>query len=128
MLCGLLVLWPCGIASAESVYTVTEQELIILEQSLATLKAQRTHLQQEFLALKIQQETLDEQVTTLENQLRVAKLQSTDLENQLKTVNESFKQYAKEEKSKRLRIKAQRNFAYTLAASIVIGYTYKSIR
>ena len=67
-------------------------------------------------ALKKAQQELKQ----LQLQIATLKALSVNQENSLQKVNESFKQYAEEQKRTRLRIKAQRNFWECFAAAAVI--------
>lgn len=113
ILLGLSLLLPSGLCSAESVYQVTETELVQLENNLQALSQQRQLLLNELKRLS------NEQIA-LEKELAELKVLSSQQETQLKIANESLKEYAAEEKSKRLRIKRQRNlyFCCFLAAGM----------
>ncbi len=61
-----------------------------------------------------------QELKQLQLQIATLKALSVNQENSLQKVNESFKQYAEEQKRTRLRIKAQRNFWECFAAAAVI--------
>lgn len=61
-----------------------------------------------------------QELMQLRLQMTVLKSLSENQENSLQKVNESFKEYAAEQKRTRLRVKAQRNFWGCFAAAAVI--------
>ena len=110
-----------ALASAEPQYIVTEQELLQLEDNLKALESQRQWLLNELKELAKQNQQLEKDLT----ELKVLSLQQ---ENQLKIANESLQKYAKEEKSKRLKIKRQRNLAYALLVGSTVFMLGKEIK
>ena len=107
-------------ASAEEAYLITETELLQLQDNLTALEQQRQVLLNELKMLAKENQQLEKDLI----ELRVL---SQTQETQLKTVNESLQAYAKEERSKRLRIKRQRNFAYAVAIGCGIYFIKKGV-
>ena len=66
-----------------------------------------------------------QELRTLQPQLAELKALSVSQENSLQKVNESFRQYAAEQKKERLRIKAQRNGWAAAAACLVVALAVK---
>ena len=66
-----------------------------------------------------------QELKQLQLQIATLKALSVNQENSLQKVNESFKQYAEEQKRTRLRIKAQRNTWEAVAACLVIALAVK---
>lgn len=113
---------------SEAVYTMTEDELTELQSSLNevlqnSMASQQISENQQARAEKLQAELLTTQTKLLELQNKLLALQnrSDRQERQLHDVNESFRQYAAEEKRTRLRLKAQRNSWEAVAGALVIG-------
>ncbi len=67
-----------------------------------------------------------QELMQLQLQIATLKALSVNQENSLQKVNESFKQYAEEQKRTRLRIKAQRNTWEAIAACLVVALVVKS--
>lgn len=111
-------LLPAPCAAAE--YRATEAELTQLEQNLMQLAVINLESQQESAQLKAQLANLKQQLAMLKAQLAELKQTSAKQEQLLQTANESLEKYAKEEKAKQNRLKAQRNIAYTIAAGILV--------
>ena len=72
-----------------------------------------------------QRERAQQELKQLQLQIATLKALSVNQENSLQKVNESFKQYAEEQKRTRLRIKAQRNTWEAVAACLVIALAVK---
>lgn len=66
-----------------------------------------------------------QELKQLQLQIATLKALSVNQENSLQKVNESFKQYAEEQKRIRLRIKAQRNTWEAVAACLVVALAVK---
>ena len=66
-----------------------------------------------------------QELMQLQLQIATLKALSVNQENSLQKVNESFKQYAEEQKRTRLRIKAQRNGWAAAAACLVVALAVK---
>ena len=66
-----------------------------------------------------------QELMQLQLQIATLKALSVNQENSLQKVNESFKQYAEEQKRTRLRIKAQRNTWEAIAACLVVALVTK---
>ena len=66
-----------------------------------------------------------QELKQLQLQIATLKALSVNQENSLQKVNESFKQYAEEQKRTRLRIKAQRNTWEAIAACLVVALVTK---
>lgn len=110
--------------SASGTYTITEEELVILETNLARLSAINSQLQAESKTQKEQSAKLLEQVTLLQNQLATLREQSQKQEALLTSANKLLETFATKEKRTRLRIKAQRNgwlVATIVTAAIAIA-------
>ena len=107
--------------------TVEVSELTRLDNIFSQLSQRNGKLQNELTdsrteLLKSQEALKKAQQELKQLQLQIATLKalSVNQENSLQKVNESFKQYAEEQKRTRLRIKAQRNFWECFAAAAVI--------
>ena len=107
---------------------MTEAELTQLETNLAKLdsinKQQRKELTEQKMLLSQAQFDLEE----LQNALSESRQELKLAQNSLQNANQSLEQYAREEKSKRLLIKRQRNFYYCLAVALGAGLIYKPKR
>ena len=123
-----LLFWWCvfapGTVSAGNVpktYTITEQELVMLENNLARLSAINNQLQKESKTQNTQALELQKQVQLLQTQLNTLRQESMKQEQLLIQANKSLEQFATEAKQTRLRIKAQRNawIGATVIAAIV---------
>lgn len=113
---------------SEAVYTMTEDELTELQSSLNevlqnSMASQQISENQQARAEKLQAELLTTQTKLLELQNKLLALQnrSAEQERRLSAANESFRQYAAEEKRTRLRVKAQRNSWEAVAGAMLIG-------
>ena len=113
---------------SEAVYTMTEDELTELQTSLNevlqnSMTSQMASENQQQRAEKLQTELLTTQTKLLELQNKLLALQnrSAEQERRLSAANESFRQYAAEEKRTRLRLKAQRNSWEAVAGAMLIG-------
>ena len=107
--------------------TVEVSELTRLDSIFSQLSQRNGKLQNELTDSRTEllksQEALKkarQELMQLRLQMTVLKSLSENQENSLQKVNESFKQYAEEQKRTRLRIKAQRNFWECFAAAAVI--------
>lgn len=137
-LCALLLLYCCsGQASAaaitgEATYTITETELTQLENNLTELKTINEALRTACSGQQIKAAELQVKLTkaeelsrTLQSQLADLQAKSTRQEALLTQANQSLKEYAREEKRTRLRIKAQRNTWEAVAAGLLIAWAAK---
>lgn len=125
----LLLLCMGGIATAwaEEVYTVTAQELNLLETNLSKLESINKMQQEE---LKLQKSMLSQakfDLDELQNALSTCKLELTKAQNSLESANRLLLKYEQEEKSRLRKIKRQRNLAYTLTAGLAYVYV-KEVR
>lgn len=140
LLSALLSFWLvfAPVTSAESAMpekqTVTMEvaELNRLDSIFSQLSQVNGKLQNELTdsktaLIKSQAELKRAQQELKQLQLQIATLKalSVNQENSLQKVNESFKQYAEEQKRTRLRIKAQRNTWEAVAACLVIALAVK---
>lgn len=112
----------------EAMYWMTENELTELQTSLnealnSSMTSQMASENQQQRAEKLQTELLTTQTKLLELQNKLLALQnrSAEQERRLSAANESFRQYAAEEKRTRLRLKAQRNSWEVVAGAMLIG-------
>lgn len=112
----------------EAMYWMTEDELTELQSSLNevlqnSMTSQMASENQQQRAEKLQTELLTTQTKLLELQNKLLALQnrSAEQERRLSAANESFRQYAAEEKRTRLRLKAQRNSWEAVAGAMLIG-------
>ena len=112
----------------EAMYWMTENELTELQTSLNevlqnSMTSQMASENQQQRAEKLQAELLTTQTKLLELQNKLLALQnrSAEQERRLSAANESFRQYAAEEKRTRLRLKAQRNSWEAVAGAMLIG-------
>ena len=117
---------------SEAVYTMTEDELTELQSSLNevlqnSMTSQMASENQQQRAEKLQTELLTTQTKLLELQNKLLALQnrSAEQERRLSAANESFRQYAAEEKRTRLRLKAQRNSWEAVAAGLLLAWAAK---
>lgn len=121
LLC-LLFLLPAATSLAsetpEPVYTITETELVTLENNLAKLSAINSKLQQESKTQNQQSAELLKQVTALRQE-------SEKQQALLTAANKSLEEYAIAAKKERLRIKAQRNAWEAVAACALIAFVAK---
>ena len=116
----------------EAMYWMTENELTELQTSLNevlqnSITSQMASENQQQRAEKLQTELLTTQTKLLELQNKLLALQnrSAEQERRLSAANESFRQYAAEEKRTRLRLKAQRNSWEAVAGAMLIGMIAK---
>ena len=107
--------------SASGMYQVTEEELTRLETNL-------TRLGQLYSTQKTESARLREQLQRLQEQLGTSKRQLEQAQTSLKTANELLQKYGQEEKSKRLKIKAQRNAWIVTAAAALIFAVVREAR
>ena len=118
LLLSLLFCWWLFSASAtcyaSGTYQITEEELTRLEINLSRLEQISRTQKTELTRLREQLAQSQEQLQMLKAQLNTSAEQLTTAQNSLQTANELLKQYADEEKNKRLKIKAQRNTYFTL--------------
>ena len=131
LLCWWLFFAPgtCSASGTPDPQTVTVEvsELTRLDSIFSQLSQRNGKLQNELTDSRTEllksQEALKkarQELMQLRLQMTVLKSLSENQENSLQKVNESFKQYAEEQKRTRLRIKAQRNFWECFAAAAVI--------
>ena len=100
-------------------YQITEQELQQLDSNL-------TKLQQISEVQKAELNKVSEQLTTAKSELITSKAQLQQAQISLNNANKLLQEYEKEEKRKRLRIKAQRNAAWTVAGILLSVIVAKS--
>ena len=112
--------------------TVEIAELNRLDSIFSQLSQVNGNLQNELTdsktaLIKSQAELKRAQQELKQLQLQIATLKalSVNQENSLQKVNESFKQYAEEQKRTRLRIKAQRNTWAAVATCLVVALALK---
>jgi chromosome segregation ATPase len=117
---------------AEPTYTITETELNELQNNLTELKTINEALRTACSGQQIKAAELQVKLTkaeelsrTLQSQLTELQAKSTRQEALLTQANESLKEYAREEKRTRLRIKAQRNVWETAAGLLLVGLAMK---
>lgn len=130
---SLLFFWWVFSASAtcsasempEPVYTITETELVTLENNLAKLSAINSKLQQESKTQNQQSAELLKQVQLLQSQLTALRQESEKQQALLTAANKSLEEYAIAAKKERLRIKAQRNAWEAVAACLVVALVTK---
>jgi len=115
----------CLAANGQKTYTITEQELVTLENNLARLSAINQQLQKESKTQNTQAQELQKQVKLLQSQLNILRQESMKQEQLLIAANRSLEEFATEAKRTRLRIKRQRNFWEAMAACLVIGLILK---
>jgi len=137
-LCTLLLLYSCSgqVMAAgtigEPTYTITETELTELQNNLTELKTINEALRTACSGQQIKAAELQVKLTkaeelsrTLQSQLTELQAKSTRQEALLTQANESLKEYAREEKRTRLRIKAQRNTCEAIAAGLLVAWAAK---
>lgn len=117
---------------AEPTYTITETELNELQNNLTELKTINEALRTACSGQQIKAAELQVKLTkaeelsrTLQSQLTELQAKSTRQEALLTQANESFARYSKEQKRTRLRVKSQRNAAWTTAGILAIGLILK---
>lgn len=111
----------CSAASEQRTYTITEEELVTLENSLARLKAINSKLQLESKTQNTQAKALQEQVQLLQSQLTALKQESERQQELLTAANRSLEEYAIAAKKERLRIKAQRNTWACATVAVIVA-------
>ena len=141
LLC-LLVLFPAATSSASeapATYQITAAELTELQDNLSRLQLINDSLRQTCgqqqnrlvdLATALnraeqQLATAQRQQTALQLQIQTLQDRSTKQEQLLNEANKSFEMFAKEEKARRVRIKAQRNAWEAVAACALIAFVVK---
>lgn len=130
---SLLFCWWLLVASGtcsasempEPVYTITETELVTLENNLARLSAINSKLQTESKTQNQQSAELLKQVQLLQSQLTALRQESEKQQALLTAANKSLEEYAIAAKKERLRIKAQRNTWEAVAACLVVALVTK---
>ena len=137
----LLLLAPVTSWASETpaTYQITAAELTELQDNLSRLQLINDSLRQTCgqqqnrlvdLATALnraeqQLATAQRQQTALQLQIQTLQDRSTKQEQLLNEANESFEMFAKEEKARRLRIKAQRNAWEAVAACALIAFVVK---
>ena len=116
----------CSAANEQRTYTITEQELVTLENNLAKLSAINNKLQMESKTQNTQAAELQKQVQLLKSQLSTLRQESERQQALLTAANKSLEEYAIEAKRTRLRIKAQRNTWEAIAACLAVALVVKS--
>ena len=141
LLC-LLVLLPAATSSASetpATYQITAAELTELQDNLSRLQLINDSLRQTCgqqqnrlvdLATALnraeqQLATAQRQQTALQLQIQTLQDRSTKQEQLLNEANKSFEMFAKEEKARRVRIKAQRNTWAAAAGLLAAGLALK---
>ena len=141
LLC-LLALLPAATSSASEMpatYQITAAELTELQDNLSRLQLINDSLRQTCgqqqnrlvdLATALnraeqQLATAQRQQTALQLQIQTLQDRSTKQEQLLNEANKSFEMFAKEEKARRVRIKAQRNAWEAVAACALIAFVVK---
>lgn len=141
LLC-LLVLLPAATSSASetpATYQITAAELTELQDNLSRLQLINDSLTQELGAQKNKAVDLQTALTEAQEQLTEARRRQTALQAELtrlkslskmqaeslEKANKSFETFAKEEKARRVRIKAQRNAWEAVAACALIAFAAK---
>ena len=141
LLC-LLVLLPAATSSASetpATYQITAAELTELQDNLSRLQLINDSLRQTCgqqqnrlvdLATALnraeqQLATAQRQQTALQLQIQTLQDRSTKQEQLLNEANKSFEMFAKEEKARRVRIKAQRNTWVAAAGILAAGLALK---
>lgn len=138
LLC-LLVLLPAATSSASETYTITEAELRQLESNLTRLQQINDSLTQALGEQRNKAVDLQTALTEAQEQLTEARRRQTALQvelanlkdlskmqaESLEKANKSFEMFAKEEKARRVRIKAQRNAWEAVAACALIAFVAK---
>ena len=109
------------IAELDRLDSIFSQQQQINGKLLNELTDSRAELLKSQAALKKAQQEL----RMLQLQMNELKSLSESQENLLQKANESFKQYAAEQKKTRLRVKAQRNTWEAIAACLVIALAVK---
>ena len=136
LLCWWLFFAPGTCSASEmpepQTATVEIAELNRLDSIFSQLSQVNGKLQNELTDSRVEllksQETLKkarQELMQLQLQIATLKALSVNQENSLQKVNESFKQYAEEQKRTRLRIKAQRNAWEAVAACLVVALAVK---
>ena len=115
----------CVEAAPQSMYQISETELSKLETNLATLKQSNAKYSKELKQQQSELETSRIQLAKLREELEALGSKSMETERLLKSANASLKQYAEEEKHKRLVIKRQRNL-YAFLAVLTTGLLIKA--
>jgi chromosome segregation ATPase len=138
LLC-LLVLLPAATSSASETYTITAAELRQLEGNLTRLQQINDSLTQALGEQRNKAVDLQTALTEAQEQLTEARRRQTALQvelanlkdlskmqaESLEKANKSFEMFAKEEKARRVRIKAQRNAWEAVAACALIAFVAK---
>lgn len=115
----------CVEAAPQSMYQISETELSKLETNLAKLKQSNAKYSKELKQQQSELEASREQLAKLREELEALGSKSRETEQLLKSANASLKQYAEEEKHKRLVIKRQRNL-YAFLAVLTTGLLIKA--
>ena len=125
LLLSLLFCWwlfsAPATCSASGTYQITEEELTRLETNLRKLEQLSSTQKTELTRLQEQLTKSEQELALLKSQLATSSTQLTQAQNSLQTANELLKEFAQEEKNKRLKIKAQRNTYFTLMVAATIA-------
>ena len=135
----LCLWWLCLVPATSSASTPEHQTMTVkvselnrLDSIFSQLSQRNGKLQNELTdsnteLIKSQEALKKAQQELKQLQLQIATLKalSVNQENSLQKVNESFKEYAAEQKRTRLRIKAQRNGWAAAAACLVVALAVK---
>ena len=124
----------CSASGTPDPQTVTVEvaELNRLDSIFSQLSQRNGKLQNELTDSRAELLKSQAALKQAEQELRMLRLQIAELkslsesqENSLQKVNESFRQYAAEQKKTRLRVKAQRNTWEAIACLAIIGCIIK---
>ena len=122
LLCWWLFFAPATCLASgtpEPMYQITETELTTLETNLRKLEQISSTQKTELTRLREQLAQSQEQLRTLKAQLNTSAEQLTTAQNSLDSANKLLKEFAQEEKNKRLKIKAQRNTYFCLMTAAI---------
>ena len=115
-----------AICSAQQFYQITEAELERLDRNFSELRnindrqtSESRTLKQQLAASQTQLAEAEKQSVKLKEQLGVLKLTMEGQAQSLQNANRLLQQYEQEERSRRQKIKRQRNLAYVVAAAAI---------
>ena len=125
LLLSLLFCWwlfsSPATCSASGTYQITEEELTQLETNLRKLEQLSSTQKTELTRLRQQLTKSEQELALLKSQLATSSTQLTQAQNSLDNANQLLKEFAQEEKNKRLRIKAQRNTYFCLMVAAAVA-------
>lgn len=141
LLCLLVLLAPatCSASETPATYQITAAELTELQDNLSRLQLINDSLTQALGEQRNKAVDLQTALTEAQEQLTEARRRQTALQAELTSLkslskmqaeslekaNKSFEMFAKEEKARRVRIKAQRNAWEAVAACALIAFVAK---